>query len=206
MKPIKERIGKWKEQTLLHKAGDIFFWVLIILLLIPASRKYIATGVNQIVLHIRKPAADPENKQLKLSETDYVLRFSDSANNLYSLEDFKGEVVFLNLWATWCPPCIAEMPGIEKLHADYGDRVRFILLTNQQAGEVEPFISARDLKAPVYFQLSQLPGVLETSSIPTTFIISRDGRIVARHTGAMDWNAGSTRKMLDDLLAQDVLR
>jgi len=206
MNSIKTRISAWRSKTLFQKAGDVFFWALLILLIIPPTRKYIATSVNQIVLHVRKPGSHPDARRASLSEQDYRFLFSDSMGKTYSLADFKGEVLFVNFWATWCPPCLAELPGIEALYADYGDKVSFILITNQAPGEVQAFIENKKLEAPVYYQHGPQPPSLQSPSIPTSYIIGRDGRIAGKYTGAMDWNSKRTRKMLDELLAQEVLR
>ncbi len=206
MKGIRSRIEDWKKRSLMQKAGDFIFWLLLILLIIPPSRKVIATGVNQVILHIRKPGLSSSTEPVKLSDQDYHFMLSDTEGKVFTLADFKGEVILLNLWATWCPPCLAELPGLEELYESYGDRVHFLLVTNQSKDEVVPFIEKRALNAPVFFQHAQLPSTLQASSIPTTYIISRDGKIAGRFTGAMDWNSGRTRKMLDELLSQEVLR
>ncbi len=206
MKSLKSRFESWKQKTIWQKSGDIFFWALIILLIIPSTRKIIATGLNQAVLHVRKPVAESNEKQKYLTDEDYLFMISDSTMKVNTLGDFRGDVIFLNIWATWCPPCLAELPGIEKLYDEYGDKIRFLLVTNQTPEEVKPFIKEREIRAPVYYQRTRLTTSIETSSIPTTFIISKDGRIVARYSGAMDWNSPQTKKMLDELIAQDVLR
>ncbi|MFZ5939505.1 MAG: TlpA family protein disulfide reductase [Bacteroidota bacterium] len=206
MKSVKERYEKWKQRTVWQKGGDIVFWAFLILLLLPPTRKPIATAVNQLFLHVRKPSAVHTDMQQILSASDLQFGLSDSQGQLSRLQEYKGEVIFLNFWATWCPPCRAEFPGIEELYAAYGSEVRFMLVTQEDAATVQSFMNEKAYRAPVYFQQTSLPPALEVSSIPTTFIISRDGRIAGKFTGAMDWNSRSTRKMLDELLAQEVLR
>ena len=71
MPTLKERIAKWKERSILQKAGDILFWVLIILLLIPAPRKAIMTTLNRALLHVKAPRVISEEKRDQLTDLDY---------------------------------------------------------------------------------------------------------------------------------------
>lgn len=120
--------------------------------------------------------------------------------NSFDFENEKGNVVFVNFWATWCPPCIAEMPSIQELYDDYGDRVTFIMLAQDDVEKVKNFVTKKEYNFPVYFSQSLAPDVLESKVIPTTYLISKEGRIIIAETGAADWNSAKTRLLLDGLL------
>ncbi len=115
-------------------------------------------------------------------------------------ESFQGEVVFLNFWATWCPPCVAELPEIQRIYDAYGDKVKFVLITGQTPEEVKDFLSNKGYDLPVYYGGRSLPEKLTVKSIPTTFIIAKDGSIVSKKIGAVNWDSKATRRIFDQLL------
>jgi len=111
-------------------------------------------------------------------------------------------VVVVNFWATWCPPCVAELPSLVKLYADYGDNVRFVLVNNEQPQKVSEFLKKKNYSVPVYFEKSRTPEVLRSKSIPATYILNKSGKIVVDEKGAANWDSESTRNLLDQLLEE----
>ena len=108
----------------------------------------------------------------------------------------------VNLWATWCPPCVAELPGFATLYADYKDKVEFAFVANDDQEKVLTFLEKKGYDLPVYFQVSATPKALESGSIPVTYIIDKKGDLVVDKTGAANWNSDKVRNLLDQLLAQ----
>lgn len=202
MASIKERYEKWKSRKLRQKIGDVVFWIFLILLIIPGPRKVITTGINRVFLNLKHPSMTKEDSRIHLEPTDYQWNIADETGAQIDPETFQDEVVFLNFWATWCPPCIAELPEVQKIYDAYGDRVKFVLVTSQSPGEVKQFLSDRDYALPVYYGGQSLPEKLKVSSIPTTYIIAKDGSIVSRKVGAADWDSRATREIFDLLLAE----
>jgi len=200
MPTLKERVNKWKNRSLWQKAGDILFWLLIVLFLIPGPRKAILTTVNRALLHVKAPRVIKEENQDQLSDMDYNWILAWGKNEPYYFSNLRDKVIIVNFWATWCPPCVAEMPEIQSLYMKYGDRVAFILVTNEQQEVVEAFMEKNKYLLPVFYMASEPPAALSFSAFPTTFIISRDGRIVSRKTGAVNWDSRATHRILDDLL------
>lgn len=202
MASLKERFEKWKARKWHQKASDILFWVFIILLIIPGPRKQIATGVNKVFLHFRKPSIAKEANTYRLSDSDYQWDIRDATGKPVSPETLKNEVIFLNFWGTYCPPCIAEMPEIQKIYDDYDDRVKFILVSAESPEKVHSFLESRDYHLPAYFGGRNMPEPLSIRSLPTTFIIAADGRIVSKKIGAADWDSKATRRVFDQLLQE----
>ena len=101
------------------------------------------------------------------------------------MEEFKGKVIFFNVWATWCPPCIEEMPTIHNLFEEVGDnKVAFLMLSMDQ--EFQKAIDFRDKNGynfEIYRPLSGIPAIYHTKLIPTTFIINSEGYLVLQHDG-----------------------
>lgn len=202
MASIKERFEKWKTRKLRQKIGDIVFWVFLVMMVIPGPRKVIATGVNRVFLVLKNPSMAKEDSRINLESSDYQWNISDETGNAIDPESFQGEVVFLNFWATWCPPCVAELPEIQGIYDAYGDRVKFVLITSQTPSEVDQFMADKGYQLPVYYGGRNLPEKLAVKSIPTTYIIAKDGSIASQKVGSVNWDSRATRKIFDTLLAK----
>ena len=115
-------------------------------------------------------------------------------------EKFKDRVVFINFWATWCPPCIAEMPTIEKLYQKYKDKIGFAMISSEYIGMIEDFRDRNKYTFPVYQIGIEIPAVFNLSVIPATFIISADRKIALKHVGGADWSHEDVMNFLDELI------
>jgi thiol-disulfide isomerase/thioredoxin len=201
MATLKERITKWKEtRNLWQKGGDVFFWVMLILLLIPGPRRVISTGINRVALNIKTPGMIPEDKQLSLVESDYNWVMQNEQGEPVTLSQMGEMPVFLNFWATWCPPCVAELPEIQKAWEKHGASVAFLLVTNQEPAVVEAFMNKHGYTVPVHYASTAPPQVFDHRSIPTTYILSKDGRIVVMKKGAINWDSKGTDRIFEQLL------
>ncbi|HER09545.1 MAG TPA: TlpA family protein disulfide reductase [Bacteroides sp.] len=201
MATLKDRFAHWKKsRSGWKKAGDIFFWVLLVLLILPGPRKVISTAVNRIVLLVRNPSMPGSSSRIQLQPDDYQWMLKDAGGGIISMDRFTGQVVFLNFWATWCPPCVAELPEIQRAYDRYGDRVAFVLVTGEEPERVRRFFEKHGYRLPVYYQAGPVPEVLAHNSIPTTFILSRDGKLVLKKTGAANWDSGATSRMFEKLI------
>lgn len=200
MASLKERWEKWKQRKLSHKIGDIIFWVFLILLIVPGPRRVVVTTLNKAFLVVKNPRMMQEESRVRLSEEDYQWNIVDENGIAVEAERFQGEVVFLNFWASWCGPCIAELPEIQRLYDKYGDRVSFVLITSQTPAEISSFLSERGHDLPVYYGGRSLPDKLSVRSIPTTYIISPDGSVVSKKIGAANWDGRSTHRIFEELL------
>jgi thiol-disulfide isomerase/thioredoxin len=108
-----------------------------------------------------------------------------------SLERFKNSVVLVNVWATWCPPCVREMPSLQALHAEFKERGLVVLGINvrdaKNAAAVSKWLTARHLDFPNVRATDDGPHFPSKRSIPQTFLIDRKGRLVANKAGPLDW-------------------
>ena len=129
--------------------------------------------------------------------------FRDKNGVVVQLSDLKGKVVFLNFWASWCPPCIAEMPSIDKLHTKYKNQDGIVFLMVDVDGKIESsldFMRKRDFKLPVYVPASATPVAYFSGSMPTTVILNKSGDIVFQHIGAADYTSSHISTLIDKLL------
>jgi len=178
---------------------DFAFVIIMVLLLIPGSRNAISRTI------IRYSLFQPhENKSIKyLSNSFYSWKIQDiRTKKIITLDELKDKVLFVNFWATWCPPCVAEMPSIEKLNALYGNKIAIILVNNEPDAVIQPFLMANDIRTPVCQSISSVPAELASESFPTTFLISKNGRIVISRRGAAKWDGPVMSDLIEKLLKE----
>lgn len=195
-----------KIQTYLQKpkrkiASDLIFWIFLLLLVIPSTRAKILGGVSKLRTAVFAPALKASDGPV-LTEADWNWPLIGIDGTSTRLGEFKTEFLIINSWATWCPPCRAEMPSLEKLYKNYKDRVSFLLVTSEEAAVVEEFLQSKAYTFPVFLAPNGTPQSLSSRSIPATFIINRTGQIVFQKTGAFDWNSKKVHQFLDAQLAQ----
>jgi thiol-disulfide isomerase/thioredoxin len=180
------------------KISDIIFVVFIALLLIPQTRTPIQVALNKLKVAVWSPSISAVEDQERIVPFEYAVQELNGTPKRIAIG--QGKVTFLSYWATWCPPCIAELPGIQELYADYGDKVDFVLLTQEETEKVQRFITKKGYNLPVYIPQMPTPEILQENSIPTNYIIDTKGNIIIKETGAADWNSAKVRKLLDGLL------
>ncbi|HMM11063.1 MAG TPA: redoxin domain-containing protein [Bacteroidales bacterium] len=195
---FEKRWNAWKKKSWFSRISDALFVLLLVGMIVPATRKEIAAFVNK--LFAPKPALLRAEKQMTVPEDAWNWSVQDESGQWVPLSTYKGKPIFLNFWATWCPPCIAEMPDIQNLYNDYGQSVAFLLITDESPLVVQSFMQRKSFSMPVYYHRYAVPPVFSTNSIPTTWLISPEGLIVMQKTGAAKWNSNRMREILDTML------
>ncbi len=178
---------------------NLLAFVIIILFIVPQTRKPIQIGIHK-VFGLFSPSVVSEDSRATLENYDWKL-VSNSGEG-YNLEESKGSVVFVNLWATWCPPCIAEMPEMQKLYDDYKGKITFLFVSNENQNRVNTFLKKKKYNFPTFQPSSNMPEQLYSKSIPATYIINKKGEIVIDKRGAANWNGKSVRDLLDQLILE----
>lgn len=173
--------------------SNIFFVILIGLLLYPKSKTWILRQISF------SPRLENAEKRVNVASYDWSLQGITTDN--YDFNQAKGKVVLVNFWATWCVPCIAEMPSLQTLYDDYGDKVEFVLVTSDTREKVLPFMKEHNFSMPIYNQASSAPEAFATRTIPKTFLLDKKGNIVIEAARA-DWDTKKIRKLLDELLKE----
>jgi thiol-disulfide isomerase/thioredoxin len=177
--------------------SNLFFLLVIAILIIPQTRKPIQVFLNK-GLALISPSLENTEKLTKLPSYNWKLK--DEQVHVFDFESAKGKVVFINFWATWCPPCIAEMPSIQELYNDYQDKVVFLFVTTDWYSEINPFLEKNHYTFKVYRPLDNDSGLFEVSSIPRTFLIDKQGNVIIDESGAANWNSEKVRTTIDELL------
>jgi peroxiredoxin len=123
------------------------------------------------------------------------------------LSDHHDKVILLNFWATWCPPCRAEMPSMEKLYQAYRDRGLVILaISSDRAGKsvVEPYVQERGLTFPILLDPEgEVFAQYGVRGLPTSYLLDRRGRVFSTDVGARDWSGKVARKVVERLVAEE---
>ena len=114
------------------------------------------------------------------------------------LSSLKGKKLFVNLWATWCPPCVAEMPSIQKLYAKTDrSQSEFVLISFDRNFETaKEWAKRKQLDIPVYAVSGELPSLFNVDGIPTTFIFDETGKLVFKQTGSDDYSSNKFVQLL----------
>jgi thiol-disulfide isomerase/thioredoxin len=140
-----------------------------------------------------KPLKNPE-------PFDFNFALRSLSGKRIPFERYKGKVIFLNLWATWCGPCRAEMPTIQSLYEKIDTTaVKFVILSIDRDGDeakVGKFINQFNYTFPVYRPSGYLTSQLDIDYIPTTFIINKEGKIVSKEIGGTNFDTARFRKFL----------
>lgn len=131
------------------------------------------------------------------------LAFKDKNGKTITLNSLKGKVVFINFWATWCPPCIHEMPSINELKKTFENNkeIEFLLVdVDNKIEKSNAFMEKKKYDLPVYVPTGAIPSEYLGNSIPTTVILDKNGKLVARIEGGRDYSSPEIVKFLSDLI------
>ncbi|MDH5604297.1 MAG: TlpA family protein disulfide reductase [Cyclobacteriaceae bacterium] len=129
---------------------------------------------------------------------DYNVTIQTPDGTDMHLSELKGKLIFLNLWATWCAPCRAEMPGIQELYDELDhDNIAFVMLSiDRNPKAALQYIEGKDFTYPLYLANGPLNAQLSVPSIPTTFVISPSGKIIKKNVGMAKYNTKSFKNFL----------
>ncbi len=185
---------------------EVLSWIVMIgifgFLYITGLYVPIAANLQRLVVAtgIIKPdtSLDKEEKIV----VDYNFKLVDAEGRTVNFKSFEGKVVFLNFWATWCPPCIAEMPDINNLYKQLDeDEIAFVMISSDNDFEkAKSFVAEKNFDFPIYQLRSPLPEALMTNSIPTTFVLSKIGKIEAKKKGFASYDNASFKIFVNDLI------
>ena len=157
------------------------------------QRGLLATGIMQADMRYTEDHDVAANYNLQLTTLDGEPAF---------LGDYRGKVVFLNFWATWCAPCLAEMPFIQSLYEDVAsDDIVFVMISTDEKRETaQRFIEAKGYTLPVYRLAGQVPEEYNSRTLPTTYVISPAGKLATVHVGMANYDTRGFRNFLKQML------
>jgi len=134
-----------------------------------------------------------------------AISLADTSGHSVELSELRGKLVLVNLWATWCEPCLREMPSLERLQSRLGERIAVLAVSEDRGGNktVEPFIAKLGLKSvKIYIDpKSEVGHAFGARGLPTSFLIDREGKVLGRVEGAAEWDSPKILGVLEPLLS-----
>ncbi len=181
--------------------SNIVFIGLIVLVLFTPVGNRLKYWASKAMATFAPSVKKAENRE---TLTDYRWQLTDDNGQPFDLNQAQGKVVFLNMWATWCPPCIAEMPAIQELYNKYKNNfdIVFVFATTDPKATVDKFMADKGYDLPIYYIHSSPPQQLASNTIPITFLIGKNGGIAIRKIGAADWKSKKVTSAIDGLLKE----
>jgi len=162
----------------------------LVLLFVPSAKAMLLEGLmkagffspdTSVALAGRQPVNDLSG-----------IKFKDINGKIVDLGDLKGKIIFLNFWATWCPPCLAEMPAVNKLYEKFGNDNEVVFILADADGDLvksQKFMNRKKFSLPVYAVAGEVPEVLFQGSLPTTVVFDKQGRIAYHEAGAANYGS-----------------
>lgn len=171
-------------------ARPVLFAVLAVLLYV-----HPAAALDAAKMGFKRPAS------LKMAP-DFALSTVDGKKG--SLADFRGKVVLLNFWSTWCEPCREEMPALEALWNSLGDKGLVVAAVTKERGnlhKVGEFCRMHEISFPVFLDPSgEVAGEYGVTVLPTSFVIGKDGAVEGVLVGPRDWAGTESKRLFERLL------
>jgi thiol-disulfide isomerase/thioredoxin len=174
----------------------------------------ISFGTVALVLLLALSSAAADEK-LRLGEFIPVsppqpapaVSFTDAESRPASLADFVGKPTLVNLWATWCQPCLKEMPSIERLQTKLAGRLTVAAVSQDRSGAklVNPFVAEHQLQSlKIYLDpKGDVAHAFDVRGLPTTIVLDRSGQVVGKVEGPAEWDSDKMTAVLAPLLAGD---
>src|SRR5919109_2182981 len=154
---------------------------------------------------LSRPPADTSHPAPRLGQPLADFTLPDLQGNMVQLSALRGKVVFINIWATWCPPCVEEMPTMQRLYDRLHDRGLEILAISIDAlgaQVVAPFMQQYRLTFPALLDpAGSIERLYRTSGVPESFVVDKQGRLVEKVVGPRDWSHPQVVAMFERLLA-----
>lgn len=129
--------------------------------------------------------------------------FADENGHIQSTTSLRGKVVFVNFWASWCPPCRAEFPSIEALYAKFKNNPNVFFLTiNEDNNPVKgrAYLEQENFSVPLYTAIGNVPREIYSGALPTTIVLDKGGKIRFHHTGFANYASDKFVKQIEELV------
>jgi thiol-disulfide isomerase/thioredoxin len=156
-------------------------------------------GLQSVLLSTGLIRPKIEVPDLTNQNFDFQARFKDFEGNVINLQDYRGKTLFINLWASWCGPCRAEMPHISELYKSIKDipDLEFLMIgLDNDISKSQKFIEGKNWELPVVHASYGLNSSLQSESIPTTIVVNKAGKIVFYQEGMSNFNTDEFRDFL----------
>ncbi|WP_420386807.1 TlpA family protein disulfide reductase [Roseivirga sp.] len=191
----KPKISKPSKRDIIELSVIIALFAVIYL---TGSQAEVFGKVQQAVLSTGIMNAGELDESVQIP-ANFDFKLYDESGAIVDAQSLKDKTIFMNIWATWCPPCVAEMPGINKLYNKLKDNDQVVFLMISEDKEFQKaidWVEKKDFDFPVYQLATRLPQEYETNVVPTTVVIV-DGKVVVKKAGMANYNTRRFRKLLE---------
>lgn len=167
-----------------EKGAGVALCILIGLAVVVVSGK-VGSDARKTEISIRSPEARSSGPGVPTGEPAPVFALKDLDGNEINLTDQRGKVVLVDFWATWCPPCLKELPHIQRFHEQYRDKGLVVLAisTDQEKEKVRPFVEQHGYTFPVLFADGKVESAYKVGGIPVVYLIDREGAVQFHQLG-----------------------
>ena len=177
--------------------------LLIIILKVTGAFSTLSYYTNTALMKTGIMDATPGSQSDASEPFDYNFKIKTLTGEVIDFNQYKGKVILINMWATWCGPCRVEMPSIQELYngVDKG-KIQFVMLSmdrDQDLPKIVKYVDKNKFTFPVFQPKGYLPELLQVPNIPTTFIIDKNGNVVSKKIGTTNFNTKKFKKYLEGL-------
>lgn len=191
---------KGNTKKIVKNVSNVLFVALMLLLILSPGTK--AWFLRQLLsAGLFKAQIKNETPDAKTPPVNFS--YQDEKGNIISSGELKGKVVLINFWATWCPPCRAEMPSLNKLYDQLKDdnRVVFLFLNeDDNFNKAKDFLQSNHYSFPIAIRAGSLPSEIFDGTLPTTVVLNKEGKIVMKHEGIGSYSSRAFIAQLKSLL------
>ena len=181
-----------------HWFSIIFYIIIALLIFHPGAKSWV---LQQVVSTGLLKANINKEKENLIAAGNFS--FSDESGKISSIADLKGKVVFINFWASWCPPCRAEMPDLNNLYNKLKNDERYVFLfmnEDEDKSKAVEYLHKNNFTIPLHEKAGSVPPEIFSGTLPTTIVLNKQGEIVLKHTGMAAYDSRGFIKQLEDLL------
>ncbi|HXX54137.1 MAG TPA: TlpA disulfide reductase family protein [Thermodesulfovibrionales bacterium] len=159
-------------------------------------------AIALIIVSVKREEAPVTKVIVGLNAPEYLFR--DPSGKTYTLSDLRGSVVFINFWATWCPPCIEEIPSIQELYSQFKDRKEFRMVTIPYRDNYEKaiaYLKQNNYSLPVLLDPDgKSASAYGVTGVPETYIVDKQGILREKVIGPADWSSPQAISLVSSLL------
>jgi thiol-disulfide isomerase/thioredoxin len=187
-------------EALKKNAVTILLGGLVLLLLVNPNAK---SWVLQQLVSTGVFNANIKKEGVSNTSSNTTFSFTNAQGTSASTASLRGKVIFINFWASWCPPCRAEMPSLNELCNKLKDDDRFVFLfINEDDDKIKAkqYLDRNHLEIPLFSHSGNVPTEIFSGRLPTTIVLNKEGKIVLQHTGMAGYNSDGFIKQLKELL------
>jgi len=176
----------------------LFYGIIILLIFSPGAKSWLLQQVVSTGLF----KAEIKKDQAKNLPDAATFSFTDANGKTATTAGLKGKVVFINFWASWCPPCRAEMPSLENLYQKLKDNSNFVFLfinEDDDRNKAINYLEKNHFTIPFYQASDDVPIEIFSGSLPTTVILDKEGKAVLKRSGMAQYDTQSFMRQLEEL-------